>query len=89
MSAAKPNDLVLVEGVSGTWFYHLAEAGAPRPALCGERGVMPTAAPLSLWGYRGHLRERYCAECAAVAKQRGVVLPRSDRRPLAVVSRKS
>jgi hypothetical protein len=58
------------EGISGTWFYHLepkTSAGIPT-ALCGAR-VMRTSVPVSAWGTRTHLKERWCQECADHARQ--------------------
>src|SRR6185312_14757803 len=52
----------VMEGVSGTWFYHLGRKGQTT-ALCGAR-VMTTQVPLSAWGHVGHLHERWCAKCA-------------------------
>ena len=51
----------IVEGISGTWFYHLSEDG--RTALCGDTRVMPTEIPLATWGLKTHLNERYCKQC--------------------------
>lgn len=59
--------LHVTEGVSGTWFYHLSMAGTNSKGLCGAR-TMNTGVPLSAWGSRGHLKERYCAECEASGK---------------------
>jgi hypothetical protein len=65
----------VVEGIHGTWFYHLARTQQPRlRALCSdEKPVMHTSAPLSSWGYKsGHLNERYCAECERLARESGI-----------------
>ena len=54
----------VVEGVEGVWFYHLSESGlSGQPALCGEKHVMSTSIPLTYWGTKGHLHERYCLGC--------------------------
>lgn len=63
----KCEGLHVTEGVSGTWFYHLSAAGTNAKGLCGER-TMHTAIPLSSWGMKGHLNERYCAECQLLGK---------------------
>lgn len=71
-AAGKAPALCITEGMHGTHHYHLsrvrpATAGkralAEPVALCGAR-VMATELPLTTWGYRGHLEERYCASCA-------------------------
>lgn len=54
--------LHITEGVAGTWFYHLSQAGTNARALCGAQ-TMHTAVPLASWGVKGHLNERYCAAC--------------------------
>ena len=56
-----PN-LVITEGIRGTHFYHLSDPSTPSVGLCGMK-TMPTSIPLSAWGYRSHLRERYCPLC--------------------------
>lgn len=56
-----PGGLQIVESLAGTFFYHLARE-TPAKALCGAR-TMATGLPLTQWGYRGHLGERYCAIC--------------------------
>lgn len=60
MSADK---LRIVEGVSGTWFYHLARESELTTALCGAR-TMETRIPLTAWGKISHLNERWCAKCS-------------------------
>lgn len=56
--------LKVVEGVEGYWHYHLSETGiSGRPALCGNKRVMHTEIPLSTWGTKSHLNEKYCSEC--------------------------
>jgi hypothetical protein len=55
--------LHITEGVSGTWFYHLSPMTTNATALCGAR-TMNTSMPLQSWGVRGHLNERWCADCA-------------------------
>ncbi len=71
--AAVP-EFQVVEGIAGTWFYHLARTNQPRlRALCSdEKSVMLTSAPLSSWGYKSdHINERYCAECERLARESG------------------
>jgi hypothetical protein len=64
------DNLHITEGVAGIWFYHLSPAGTNTKALCGAK-TMNTALPLSSWGFRGHLNERYCDKCAAIGEQKG------------------
>lgn len=59
-------ELRLAEGIHGTWFYHLTRDPRSIRSLCGEQ-TMYTGCPLSSWGYRGHLNERYCKECEKLA----------------------
>ena len=54
----------IVEGVEGTWHYHLRQAPA-RAAVCGNDRVMPTQIPLVRWGFKSHLNERWCEACSA------------------------
>ncbi len=58
----------IVEGISGMWHYHLAPSdGSPHKSLCGKQ-TMPTAAPLSSWGfYPKHMPTSYCRECKTLA----------------------
>ena len=62
--------LVVTEGISGTWFYHLSE-DAPKPkqqtALCGAR-VMHTNMPREAWGTVTHIGERWCKKCQSIAE---------------------
>lgn len=79
-NAVPADPLQIVEGVSGVWFYHLMKPGfrnasGLRETLCGKTSVMDTPQPLSNWGYRGHLHEGYCADCARLATGMGVALP--------------
>lgn len=61
------------EGIGATWFYHL-QAVDHDLALCGGQ-TLDKPLPLRLWGYRGHLNERYCAKCEAEAQLLNVPLP--------------
>lgn len=64
--------LYIVEGVESMCYYHLSETGkSGQPALCGNKRVMNTGKPLSSWGKRGHLNEKYCKECEAAGKKIG------------------
>lgn len=69
--------LHVTEGVSGVWYYHLSQAGTNATALCGAK-TMSTGVPMSAWGARGHLSEKWCVTCASQAsralRQAGVEL---------------
>lgn len=54
---------VITESVTGYYFYHWSTAGQETRALCGAQ-TMPTMMGPKLWGYRGHLGEKYCKKCA-------------------------
>ena len=63
------NDLVVKEGVEGTYHYHLA----PKHlwvSLCGRR-VMQTSIPVSAWGGKSHLNEKWCEDCREKASRMG------------------
>jgi hypothetical protein len=63
--------LFIVEHVSGVWYYHLSETGkSGQPALCGNTQVMSTEIPISSWGSKGHLNEKYCKECENVLQKK-------------------
>lgn len=57
--------LMVTEGVSGTWYYHVSEKAKPLTSLCG-RPTMVTGVPLTYWKQTPanfHIPERWCAEC--------------------------
>lgn len=62
----KPVKKTLVEGIHGTWHYHLSDDG--KTALCGAQ-VMRSNAPEDTWGYVGHLGERYCKDCERIRQE--------------------
>jgi hypothetical protein len=66
-------DLVIVEGISSTFYYHLGLATDPTRSLCGMR-TMATMLPLECWAKTGHLNERWCSRCEVdqVRRQEGV-----------------
>jgi len=74
----KDENLHVTEGVSGTWFYHLSDGRTNALSLCGTK-TMYTAIPLSSWGVKGSLNERYCSECQRMGEDElraaGVVVP--------------
>ena len=55
----------LVEGIAGTWHYHLSDPEKKYRALCGAE-VMPTRIPETAWNVRTHNKERYCSKCAEI-----------------------
>lgn len=53
----------VVEGICGTWYYHLAKKDeSPNRALC-DAQTMSTKIPVTTWGLITHLNERYCKKC--------------------------
>jgi hypothetical protein len=63
-------NLKIVEGIEGMWHFHLSKTGLNgQPALCGNKKVMRTEIPLSVWGKKGHLSETYCKECEKLSKK--------------------
>ena len=65
-------DRTLLEGIAGTWYYHLSDASHKR-ALCGAE-VMLTRIPETAWNVKTHLKERYCSKCAEI-RRKGASLP--------------
>jgi hypothetical protein len=66
----KPN-IVVTEGIGGTWHYHLSYDNKTSRSLCGEQ-VMPTNCSLNDWGYIGHLKEKYCEKCKDINNVRNM-----------------
>ena len=60
--------LHITEGVGGVYSYHLSEAGTNARSLCGAQ-TMNTQIPVSSWGVRGHLSEKWCAKCASLGAE--------------------
>jgi hypothetical protein len=56
----------VAETIHGTFHYHL-RAPDLIYALCGAR-VMQTSIPVSAWGARTHINERWCQKCADMAR---------------------
>jgi hypothetical protein len=63
------DDIVVTESVYGTFHYHLSKANKRSKGLCGE-DTMITGIPLNAWGFKGHLNERYCAECERLCNRK-------------------
>jgi hypothetical protein len=59
--------LRVAEGVLGTFYYHL-RLPEDRFGLCGDR-VMHTSIPVSAWGTRTHVPERWCSRCEKAARE--------------------
>ncbi|HTD03238.1 hypothetical protein [Undibacterium sp.] len=78
------NALYITEGVSGTKFYHLSTALSKSVSLC-DKLTMNANLPLSHWGTKTQMKERYCAKCEAAGAealaQAGVTLAASPDRP--------
>ncbi len=58
----------IAESVTGTFYYHLSEPDKFRSACEDQAQVMHTRIPLSTWGHKGHLRERWCEKCAKLLR---------------------
>ena len=71
---ARLPELRVVEGVEGMFRYHLAPQDEMKAVCDPNTRVMHTSIPLHTWGFRGHLNEKYCAQCEAEANRRGVAL---------------
>jgi len=64
--------LSVAEGIHGTWYYHLwvqPKNSSGGKALCGAQ-VMVTSIPMSAWGTRTHLNERWCSLCKKLTEPR-------------------
>lgn len=63
------SNLVVDETVSGVYFYHIKEKGTFKP-ICGiDRQLLGKDLPLTHWGLRGHLQEKYCKECDKLMRE--------------------
>lgn len=58
-------ELQVAEGIAGLFLYHLRKPGEHR-SLCDVQ-VMLTHIPLSAWGVRTHINERWCSKCRGIA----------------------
>lgn len=71
--------IVVTEGVSGVWHYHLSHTETRTRGLCGAQ-TMATSIKLSAWGsISQHLPESWCGACAKQATALGIpvrVVPR-------------
>jgi hypothetical protein len=85
---AWPQSAVLMTGTAIRQAYHLGDASLaqepqPQTAWCGARASVVDAGDLETWGQVTEGNERYCPQCAALARQRHVVLgPASPNRSL-------
>lgn len=82
LAGARQDDLRMVEGVAGYYFYHVSRAGKESRAACGAQ-TMPTGVPLATWGLKDHLNSRYCGHCAELAGQAGLKLGGALKAPAA------
>jgi len=64
MQTVDRDSLEVAEGIHSTFSYHLRKPGA-KDSLCGK-WVMHTRIPVSAWGTKTHLHERWCSKCAAM-----------------------
>jgi hypothetical protein len=60
--------LHVTESVRGSHSHHLSEQETNARALCGDL-TMSTSIPISGWGHKGHLQERYCNDCFEIASK--------------------
>jgi len=59
----------IVETISGYYYYHLSETGKNASiTLCGRKDVMQTSIPISAWGNKSHLGEKWCKKCWEIYK---------------------
>ena len=61
-------DVIITESVLGTWFYHLSDSKNFTRSFCGAH-VMKTSMTHKQWGFKGHLKERYCDKCVEIATE--------------------
>ena len=61
MKKGRNMSLVVDEGPTSIWFYHMKRKGE-YVALCGKP-VLGKNLPTELWGYKSHVGEKYCKEC--------------------------
>lgn len=62
------NSLYITEGVSGTKFYHLSTALSRSVSLC-DKLTMNANLPLTRWGVKTQMKERYCSKCEAAGAE--------------------
>ena len=62
------NALYITEGVAGTKFYHLSTALSKSVSLC-DKLTMNANLPLSYWGTKTQVKERYCPKCEAAGAE--------------------
>jgi hypothetical protein len=61
------NQFMITEGVHGYFHYHISYVDTFSKSLCGKNETtMWTDIPMDTWGFRGHLKERYCKECKEI-----------------------
>lgn len=67
--------LTIRESIHGNFFYHIAEGNTP---LCGNANTMITSVPLSCWGIKTHLHEKYCMICDKIFKEKENITSSSE-----------
>lgn len=80
-SSATVERLIIVEGISGVWHYHLAHPATFTRSLCG-RQTMKTSMNLEQWGSRGHLNETWCKRCQDRAAMKAPATPLTPPDPV-------
>ena len=58
-------DFIVTEGVQGTWYYHISKKNEFTKSLCGAHAMI-TSLPLSSWGIKSRLGERFCDQCKSL-----------------------
>ena len=65
-----PEDFMIVEGVEGYYYYHIAIKDMYTRPLCDDKKMtMYTAIPLGTWGMVTHIGERYCEKCKKIYEE--------------------
>jgi hypothetical protein len=60
-------DVLITEGIEGTWHYHLSTTDNKHKSLCGKP-VMHSNLSMNDWGFVSHLKEKYCEKCMKTYK---------------------
>lgn len=67
VSVAQAQGLVVSEGVSSVWHYHLSTPERTSIGICGA-WTMPTSIRLDTWGFKpDHMPSSYCHRCEVLA----------------------
>lgn len=68
------DEIRIGESIHVHYRYHLYRHGRSWQALCGAEVMDRNLTDLSLWGFKGHLNERYCSRCGDHGKALGLSL---------------